>query len=1065
MSKETGHQGPGGPPPLPPRQMSGANLMSSEYFEDDDLPPPSYESVAAESYGNDSLTLSHNDPRSSMGGLLCAEVALIPSLADGSLRHRLIGTVNFDVPFLGMHPRVVKVGLASIFSPAPPKSPQDGDNTPSVSNMQTTGDYFDDKPSASTSTPSIKSPESSFSPSQLDPNYNPAFKNDVILPVRKGWEGAWYFLNKHSGDLRTATKQLVKSHLEFGGAMADYSGLKLRYTRIRGLEEQNERTRKAVIGSSVAPPRVRFVNYYTSSTGRPKKPKTPTSPEIVVETPPLTNNVGDVDHKTTDEDYEKYSGEFSPRDDRLLETDDDIKEFEAAESIGAVSMDHLEPAPMSDIGGDSSDIESWVDATENMEIAPSSSKVAEDATNNALKPEQDLNVDTAPSEKSPEVLTSGLEALPPVPDLPAKPEKPPFFADKETRKLAEKEYDRVLTLYFRAVKDREKALRDREKLEKKRERRAIKEGKKAEKEIIKSDKSKEKDRKKSIQRRETDHESSLVAEQREAQKEWKDAMEHSWNNDDSTIEPLSERNSSMQSTVLSTQSTRTPSNEEQKPFKDRTFCTLPPKDGSGNRDPTWVRVLMKDVDLVEAHCGLFFPDPHDDRYEKLIGDSFFPQRTSPLKGLPQNRSPPPGDGFTSEELNTTMVQAPQDHWIPPADYDEYEIDSLVPGPNRLKVVGRIVNMFESSPKAKLPAAAKGAVHLVVKDATGAVTIRFAYTLIPYGLQIGQLVSVWATFVANGDRGIFPCAVAPMYIRIFPEKDKNCHIRLLDGPEFIQACRKPLDYQPTLMSLKDLVQGGSEVTDAKILVIVRSVSTRKRVAKKDGTTADLVKVGVMDDTSEAVLSLWGVTSASPMDWQPSQTALLISSPGLNVSHQVWLALTSNTFIDVNPSILEAERLRAFAGNMIKRQHINPAFPDEEYNLWSSNKPDEHVLYSLADVDNRAREAPEDEFEGYLSMIIMDLNMSTLRQQNMLMLYANMTMAKCKHCDEQVGKLIDESGCILSGKLLLSDHAWTRLLGRSAEEMVQSSASTLKSVEQRMLYTCLSDEALQAKNKDG
>ena len=75
----------------------------------------------------------------------------------------------------------------------------------------------------------------------------------------------------------------------------------------------------------------------------------------------------------------------------------------------------------------------------------------------------------------------------------------------------------------------------------------------------------------------------------------------------------------MQSSVLSPQGSRTPG-EEQKPFKDRTFCTLPPKDGSDNRDPTWVRVLMKDVDLVEAHCGLFFPDPNDDRYEKLIGD-------------------------------------------------------------------------------------------------------------------------------------------------------------------------------------------------------------------------------------------------------------------------------------------------------------------------------------------------------------------------------------------------------------------------------------------------------------
>ncbi|KAG9644325.1 hypothetical protein KCU64_g11390, partial [Aureobasidium melanogenum] len=696
--------------------MSGVNLLVSEDIEDDDLPPPSYESVTAESYGNDYLTLSHNDPRSrstqsllpspsdeqgdrrklllifihgfmgdetsfqsfpahvhslvaallsethivhtkiypryrskkkidfarddfsrwliphegpttdvillghSMGGLLSAEVALIPSLADGSLRHRLIGTINFDVPFLGMHPRVVKVGLASIFSPAPSKSPQNHENTPPGMSTRAGGDYFEDRPSASTSTTSIKSPQNSLSPSQIDPNYNPAFKNDVILPVRKGWEGAWYFLNKHSSDLRTATKQLVKSHLEFGGAMADYNGLKLRYTRIRGLEEQSERTRKAIIGSSVAPPRVRFVNYYTSSTGRPKKPKTPTSAEASVATPTLTTNITDVDHKTIDQDDEKYSGEFSPRDELVLETDDDIKEFEATENNELMSMDHLEPAPMSEVGGDSSDLESWVDAIENMELAPSDSNTSTDATNHTHEFEQDLDVDTTLPGKSPEAPAGGLQSLPPVPDPPAKPEKPPFFADKDARKLAEKEYDRVLKLYFRALKDREKALRDREKLEKKRERQAIKEGKKAEKKVIKSDKNKEKERKKTIERSETNQENVLAAEQKEAQKEWKDALNHSWNDDDSTIEPLSKRKSSSQSAVLSPQESRTASGEEPKPFKDRTFCTLPPKDNSGTRDPTWVRVLMKDIDLVEAHCGLFFPDPNDDRYEKLIGD-------------------------------------------------------------------------------------------------------------------------------------------------------------------------------------------------------------------------------------------------------------------------------------------------------------------------------------------------------------------------------------------------------------------------------------------------------------
>lgn len=81
------------------------------------------------------------------------------------------------------------------------------------------------------------------------------------------------------------------------------------------------------------------------------------------------------------------------------------------------------------------------------------------------------------------------------------------------------------------------------------------------------------------------------------------------------------------------------------------------------------------------------------------------------------------------------------------------------------------------------------------------------------------------------------------------------------------------------------------------------------------------------------------------------------------------------------------------------YLNLSYEVVEYKSWSATKPDEHVLYSLADIDDRyvetapldvtpaklcsAREEPEDEFEGYLSMIIMELNMTTLRQQNMLM----------------------------------------------------------------------------------
>src|SRR5947208_1100691 len=100
-----------------------------------------------------------------MGGLIAADVALL-------CRHRIMGTIHFDVPFLGMHPGIVKAGLGSIFKPWP--TPEDDPGT-KPSRMNT---LFNVKPS--------------------DPNFNPSFSNDVHLPVRKGWENTLHWLNKHS---------------------------------------------------------------------------------------------------------------------------------------------------------------------------------------------------------------------------------------------------------------------------------------------------------------------------------------------------------------------------------------------------------------------------------------------------------------------------------------------------------------------------------------------------------------------------------------------------------------------------------------------------------------------------------------------------------------------------------------------------------------------------------------------------------------------------------------------------------------------------------------------------
>jgi hypothetical protein len=55
-----------------------------------------------------------------MGGLLSAEVILLAPEppANRAFKHRILGTINLDVPFLGLHPGIVRSGLASIFKPS-----------------------------------------------------------------------------------------------------------------------------------------------------------------------------------------------------------------------------------------------------------------------------------------------------------------------------------------------------------------------------------------------------------------------------------------------------------------------------------------------------------------------------------------------------------------------------------------------------------------------------------------------------------------------------------------------------------------------------------------------------------------------------------------------------------------------------------------------------------------------------------------------------------------------------------------------------------------------------------
>ncbi|KAH9831492.1 hypothetical protein Tdes44962_MAKER08922 [Teratosphaeria destructans] len=543
----------------------------------------------------------------SMGGLLAAEVAIMPAAPSAArpLKHRILGTVNFDVPFLGMHPGIIKSGLASIFMPS---EEVHGDRySPELKPADANSEAGPSTAGQPVSPPNRI--DTLWTPGKPDPNFNPSFTNDVVLPMRKGWRNAWHFVNKHSGDLKSATKALVSSHMEFGGAMANYNELKLRYARIRALEEQNDDVRKSVVGGRQTPPRVRFINYYTASTGRAKKPRAPTvtdDRQTAASLAPSSLNLAE-------------DGQRSARSSRSPSPSISLQEHRSDGSIIAGSPD----LPADD---DPYDDEDWNDAAETLTIQ---------------EPEpidENESLHTASTAITPTSTHSLASSLPPIPDLPDAP--PPldtsYIQDPETKKLVEKEHARAIKAYEQAVKDWQKAVRDRAKLEEKKEKAARKEARSAEKAEKAKMKADEKQREREMTHSEKEElrlqkeKERMEAESRRLRGEPDPSpsaptLNHDYTTSHDTfpaptppeLSPPSPSPSAPDPATSVPSPTHHKSRWAEKPLKDRRFCVLPPADSQNQIDPCWVRIFMANVDEVGAHCGLFFVD---ERYERLVGD-------------------------------------------------------------------------------------------------------------------------------------------------------------------------------------------------------------------------------------------------------------------------------------------------------------------------------------------------------------------------------------------------------------------------------------------------------------
>jgi hypothetical protein len=577
-----------------------------------------------------------------MGGILGAEVVLqkpSPPVGGKPLRHRILGSINFDTPFLGMHPGVVGAGLSSIFRPAdkpnatksegtsingpgsPPASSQASiylqGFTPSLADSDTASQL--------SLVRSITSPLAN--PPPKDPFFNPPFVNDVRLPERTGLSNIFHFISKHSDGITSATKDLLMSHYEFGSAMADYAGLKSRYKDIRALEDVDDLSRSP--GQSIPSQnrRVRFVNYYTASTGRLKPPKTPPTPATESggneDIPEIKDNMnglslnpvgGRSSSQTPSISLEDHSdGVVTPQrlEDETLDKNSLKEQIEHLGTNSGVQEDFDEPPAMRHI--ESIPIEDSDDDLYSAEPSKPKDKEEPEQVEDPAKPVSQLKT------------VSSEPPLPPIPDAPIEPEPIDLslYTDKDSQKIAEKELKRVTKVYQQAVKDRESAIGDRKKLMEKRKKKAQQDREKAikaeEKQRLKEEKEKEKNL--------SGEEKRLAVEAKRMAAEEKRMADEAKRLAGGSPSPKALPKPKPESKPKASKATAkgkererqpsvTPSVEDDKPKRDKKFCMLPPK-VNGEIDKCWVRIYMEGVDEVGAHCGLFFPGP---QYQSLVGD-------------------------------------------------------------------------------------------------------------------------------------------------------------------------------------------------------------------------------------------------------------------------------------------------------------------------------------------------------------------------------------------------------------------------------------------------------------
>lgn len=635
----------------------------------------------------------------SMGGLLATEVALLPPYAFPKTvheyRHHILGILSVDCPFLGLQqPGVFISGLSCLFRPLSDPFCSTGgqfepglvpiligrDLVPGVASVASYSDLihppppkardFADqshlRPSDSTDFGSIRSvrsvPEPDWSDtSSWDPNYNPPFPNDRKRERRGTWDNAMYYVTKHSGGLITAMRSYVTSHLRFGKSVLDHKELKDRYSQIRALEDVNT---QALNHST----RIRFVNYYTACTGRPKSwrpptPKSPHAPFSPIIEEPIRQGLEKISLSEHDprppiassKDTEEARNETSRANDTPLaagsepllgentgpDTDAEIGPsdtlVETSEKKEGIAKEAVDVGASLGIDIVASPSSAVPERSSNTRSEDTNTRLTEDSRTTRLVPSK-TTVSTSMNSGLPEDTRISPLQLP-SPEVPLQrwphhtelPTGPQYNFYQQIPHKKSSPMEKIKAL-IRAIRYHRKAMKHGDRLEEELERAAMKA---AEKKAIAI----ERQRLKVLRR--TEKEAVRIARMEAKRKEEQNRQVHkktSWYArwspfsppDDATSANANDRLISRDSdsttcssgimtarsqTSSSTRSGSSSGGSRGKPrelrplSRIRFFCRLPPKIGT-RIDPCWIPVLMREMDEIGAHSRVFVVGDH-----------------------------------------------------------------------------------------------------------------------------------------------------------------------------------------------------------------------------------------------------------------------------------------------------------------------------------------------------------------------------------------------------------------------------------------------------------------------